>query len=362
VLKKKPMLWLSLLLAFGLVAAACGSDDDTSSDSTDTTSADGGGSTDCPEAEGDVIISGSSTVEPISARVGELLEDCGSGILATVDGPGTGDGFQLFCAGETEISDASRPISDEEVAACEESSIEFIELKVGIDGIAVMTNPANEVECLSFADLYALIGPESEGFESWSDAQDLAAELGSDTTFPDASLDITAPGEESGTYDSFNEIVFGDISEARAEAGAITEDQIETTRKDYSSQADDNAIIAGIEGSESSLGWVGFAFAEEAGDGVTEIAISAEPGGECIEPTAETIADNTYPISRNLYIYVNAALAEENEALSQFVDFYLSDTGIASVAEVGYVELAAEELEATRSVWENRETGTRDGG
>lgn len=351
-LKKKPMLWLSLLLAFGLVATACSSDDeDTSSDATD---ADGGGSADCPDAEGDVIISGSSTVEPISARVGELLEDCGSGVLATVDGPGTGDGFQLFCAGETDISDASRPIKEEEAQACADEGVEFIELKIGIDGIAVMTSPDNAVECLSFADLYALVGPESEGFEDWSDAQDLATELGSDTTFPDASLDITGPGEESGTYDSFTEIVFADISEARAESGDITEDQIETTRKDYSSQTDDNAIIAGVEGSSSSLGWVGFAFAEEAGDGVTEIAIAAEPGGECVAPTAETIADNTYPISRNLYIYVNAAAAEESEAVSAYVDFYLSDTGIASVADVGYVQLAPDELEATRTAWADR--------
>jgi phosphate transport system substrate-binding protein len=224
-----------------------------------------------------------------------------------------------------------------------------------------MTTPDNEIECLSFADLYALIGPESEGFNDWSDAQELATELGSDTTFPDASLDITAPGEESGTYDSFIEIALADIAEARVEEGAIDEDEAETVRKDYSSQSDDNAIIAGIEGSEAGLGWVGFAFAEEAGDQVTEIPISAEPGGECVTPTAETIADNTYPISRNLYIYVNAGLAEENEALSSFVDFYLSDEGIASVAEVGYVELTPEELEATRSVWENRDTGTRDG-
>jgi phosphate transport system substrate-binding protein len=361
VLKKKPMLWLSLLLAFGLVAAACGSDDDDPS-SSDTTADDGGGSADCPDDEGDVIVSGSSTVQPISVRVGELLEDCGSGIAATVDGPGTGDGFALFCAGDTDISDASRPIDEEEAAACADAGIEFIELKVGIDGIAVLTSPDNEIECLSFADLYALIGPESEDVDSWSDAQDLATELGSDTTFPDASLDITAPGEESGTYDSFTEIVFGDISEARLEEGAITEEEVETARKDYSSQSDDNAIITGIEGSEAGLGWVGFAFAEQAGDEVTEIPISAEPGGECIAPTAETIADNTYPISRSLYIYVNAGLAEENPALASFVDFYLSDTGIQAVTEVGYVALAPDELEATRTVWADRETGTREAG
>jgi phosphate transport system substrate-binding protein len=362
VLKKKPTAWLSLLLVFGLLAAACGDDDETS-DAAETDASGAETDTgDCPEAEGDVIVSGSSTVEPISARVGELLEDCGSGVLATVDGPGTGDGFQLFCAGETDISDASRPIKDEEVASCEEAGVEFVELKVGIDGIAVLTSPDNEIECLSFADLYALIGPESEGFENWTDAQALATSLGSDTTFPDAPLDITAPGEESGTYDSFMEIVFADISEAQLEAGAITEEQVETSRKDYSSQADDNAIIAGIEGAEAGLGWVGFAFAEEAGEGVTEIPITAEPGGECMAPTAETIADTSYPISRNLYIYVNAALVEENPALEGYVDYYLSDAGIAAVDEVGYVSLTAEDLEATRAVWEAKETGTRDGG
>ena len=363
-LKKKPVAWLSLLLAFGLVAAACGSDDEP--ETTEGTEADGGGeatSGDCPDVEGDVIVSGSSTVEPISARVGELMEDCGSGVAATVDGPGTGDGFELFCAGEIDIADASRPIAGDEVTSCEDGGVEFIELKVAIDGISVLTSPDNtDVECVSFADLYALLGPESEGFKDWTDAQDLGTDLSTELTYPDASLDITAPGEESGTYDSFTEIVFGDISEAQLEAGAITEDQVETSRKDYSSQADDNAIISGIEGSASSLGWVGFAFAEEAGDGVKELAVSEEPGGECVEPNAETIASNEYPISRNLYIYVNAGLVEENEALPAYVDYYLSDAGIASVAEVGYVDLTSEDLEATRAVWEGRETGTRDGG
>jgi phosphate transport system substrate-binding protein len=356
--KKKPLASLALLLAFGLAAAACGSDE---IDGSPTTIAGDGADDGCPDVEGDVLVSGSSTVEPISANVGELLEDCGSGVLATVDGPGTGDGFQLFCAGETDISDASRPIKPEEAEDCAAAGVEFIELKVAIDGIAVMTNPDNTVECLSFADLYALIGPEAEGFGRWSDAEALAQELGSDTTLPDASLDITGPGEESGTYDSFMEIVFGDISEARAEAGKITEDEVESSRKDYSSQADDNAIIAGIEGSPSSLGWVGYAFAQEAGDGVTALAISEEPGGECVEPTPETIASTEYPIARNLYIYVNAAAAEDNPAVAAYVDYYLSDEGISSVDAVGYVPLTDEDLEATRAVWEERETGTRDG-
>jgi phosphate transport system substrate-binding protein len=363
-LKKKPF-WLALLLVFGLLAAACGDDDDAGETTDDTEATDeGAGSTEgCPtDVEGDVIISGSSTVEPISAAVGDLLEDCGSGVLATVDGPGTGDGFELFCNDEIDIADASRPIDEDEAAACEANGVDYVELKIGIDGISVLTSPANDtIECLSFVDLYALIGPEAEDFTNWSDAQALATELGSSTQFPDAPLDITAPGEESGTYDSFVDIVFGDVSEARAEAGHITEDQVETARKTYSSQADDSAIISGIEGSDSSLGWVGFAFAEEAGDEVTEIAISEEPGGTCVEPTPETIASNEYPIARDLYIYVNAANADENEAVSAYVDYYLSDEGIAAVTDVGYVAVTAEDLATTRAAWEARTSDTSAG-
>jgi phosphate transport system substrate-binding protein len=357
--KKKPIVWLSLLLAFGLVAAACGDDDDTAGD---TTGGDGASAEACPaDVEGELTISGSSTVEPISAAVGEKLLDC-SGIGATVDGPGTGDGFKLFCAGDTDISDASRPIKDEEAQACADAGIEFIELKVGFDGISVLTNPANDsVECLSFEDLYALVGPEAEGVDNWQDATALATELGSTTELPDAELVVTAPGAESGTYDSFLEIAFKSIAEARVEAGKITEDQIATARPDYASQADDTAIIAAMEASDTPLGWVGFAFAEEAGDKVTEIAVSKEPGGECIAPSAETIADGTYPLSRSLYIYVNAAAADENPAVASYVDYYLSDEGIASVAEVGYVDLPADQLDATRATWEARTVGTTAG-
>jgi phosphate transport system substrate-binding protein len=355
--KKKRFAWLAVLLAFGLVAAACGDDDDTGSG--DGGSDDAAASGDCPaDVEGDIVVSGSSTVEPISTAVGEKLLDC-SGIAATVDGPGTGDGFELFCAGETDISDASRPISEEEVAACEDAGIDFVELKIAFDGISVLTNPANDgVECLNFADLYALFGPEAEGVDSWSGAQALATELGSATELPDADLTITAPGAESGTYDSFNEIVFGDISEARAEAGKITEDQIETSRPDYASQADDTAIIAAMEAEDTPFGFVGFAFAEEAGDQVKEITVAPEAGTDCVEPSAETIADGSYPISRSLYIYVNAANAEENPAVAGFVDFFLSDEGIASVNEVGYVDLPDDQLQAARDAWEARTVGT----
>jgi phosphate transport system substrate-binding protein len=216
--------------------------------------------------------------------------------------------------------------------------------------MTVLTHPNNDsVECLSFADLYALIGPEAEGFENWSDAQQLASELGSSTEFPDEPLDLTGPGTESGTYDSFIEIALTDIAEAQG----LPEDQLETTRPDYASSADDNTIVSNIEASDTSLGWVGFAFAENAGDSVKEIPISAEPGGDCVEPSADTIANGSYPLSRTLYIYVNKAKAADNEAVSAYVDFYLD--GLSEWVEAtGYVPLPEEQASETMSTWESR--------
>jgi phosphate transport system substrate-binding protein len=329
-------------LSLSIVAAACGGDDAAGTDG--GTGATGGG-----DLSGTILVSGSSTVLPISSLVAELFnEEVAPNVAITVDGPGTGDGFELFCAGETDVSDASRPIEQEEIDACTENGIEYIELEVAIDGIAVMTNPANDaVTCLNQADLYSLFGPESEGFASWSDANELAAEVGGTGNFPDAPLEITAPGEESGTYDSFIEINgFEDLALERG----IAEDEAAALRKDYQPSPDDNVIIAAMEGADAPLGFVGFAYAEEAGDAVKEIEIDG--GSGCVAPTTETIADGSYPISRSLYIYINAAKAAENPALTEFVEFYLSDTGLVDVvSEVGYVGLPAERIEATRSAW-----------
>jgi len=300
--------------------------------------------------DGAVTVSGSSTVEPISIRVAELFESVQPGVIVDVDGPGTGDGFKLFCAGDTDISNASRQIKGKEAEACAEAGIEYTELVVGIDGIAVLTNVANEVECLSYADMYALIGSESIGFESWADANELAGEIGGSGGFPDAPLDLTAPGEESGTYDSFVEIVLEHIGEGRVEAGFISEDEAVRTRPDYSSSADDNVILQNVLGSPSSLGWVGFAFAANATD-VKLIDIAEEAGGDCVSATEATIASGQYPISRALYIYVNNANAAANPALQAYVDYYM-DVGLdVAVAEVGYVTLGADALAETRSNW-----------
>jgi len=334
---------LSIVLSLGLVAAACGGDDD------DTASDTGDASGEAGAASGEVNVSGSSTVLPISTAAGEAFMAENGDATVNVDGPGTGDGFELFCNGETDISDASRPIDDEEAALCEENGVEYVELQVANDGMAVMTNPNNSVECLSFADLYALIGPESEGFSTWADAEPIASELGSSTEFPDATLDLTGPGTESGTYDSFVEVVLTPIAEERG----VPEDEAEATRPDYDASPDDNVIIQNIESSDTSLGWVGFAYAEQAGEGVTEVPVAAEPNGDCVEPSAETIADGTYPLSRPLFIYVSSAAAEENGAVVPFVDFYLEN--LAEFVEgAGYVALPDEQVSEVITGWEGR--------
>ena len=213
--------------------------------------------------------------------------------------------------------------------------------------MSILTSVNNTaVSCLSFADLYALVGPESTGFGRWSDGAAIAKELGSNTVLPDAELKITGPGEESGTFDSFVELALAKIAEARGRKG-------ETTRPDYTASPNDNAIIEGISGSDTSLGWVGFAFAEENKDKVNEIQVSKDVNGSCVAPTAETIANGSYPLSRGLYIYVNKAKAASNAALAAYVDYYLAPGTIAAVLEtVPFVNLAADALAETRSAWE----------
>jgi phosphate transport system substrate-binding protein len=280
--------------------------------------------------------------------VGEAFDGANPGVATSVEGPGTGDGFARFCAGETDISDASRAISDEEIATCGDADIEYVELHVATDGLSVLTSVDNDaVSCLAFTDLYALLGPESEGFANWSDANDLAAELGApNAPYPDEPLVITAPGEESGTYDTFVEFVIADISEERLGADN------DFTRADYNASPNDNVIIDGISDNPTSLGWVGYAFYVANSDVVKALEVDSGESG-CVAPSPETIASFEYPISRPLFIYVKTNDLASRPDLVAFVDYYLSDDGLTSVADAGYIDLPAEDIEATRSAWES---------
>jgi phosphate transport system substrate-binding protein len=327
--------WASVLIGLvtlTMVAAACGDDP----------SGNGGGS----DLSGSLNISGSSTVEPITSLVSEKFRTANPGVDIAVEGPGTSDGFELFCNGETDLQDASRPIDEDEVTACIENGIEPIELEIALDALSVVGSPSNTISCMNFGDLYALFGPESEGFTSWSDANALAEEVGGNGGFPDQPLTIVAPGDESGTYGSFIDLVgTDDLAEERG----VSEDIAGDLRPDYQISADDNVIIDNAAGTEGGLGFVGFAYAENAGDTIKEFEVDGGDG--CVAPSPDAVIDGSYPLGRSLYIYVNPTKLEENPALQPFVDFYLTDEGLASVEEVEYIGLPDDRIQATRDAW-----------
>jgi phosphate transport system substrate-binding protein len=373
-------------LALTLVAAACGSDDDdtattdapaatdapatTDEEMTETTDGDMTETTDGDMADGgdisgSIVITGSSTVEPINIAAGSAFADLNSSVAVNVSGPGTGDGFAQFCNGEADVTGASRSIRAEEIENCEASGIEFVELQVAVDGLSVITSVENDaVECLSFVDLYALLGPDATGLGNWSDASAAADEIAAtvtdlgavNTPYPDAALTVTAPGEESGTFDSFVEIVIESVGEELGVEDA-------NVRPDYTASPNDNVIIEGIASNPTSLGWVGFAFVEENLDTIKPLQVDGGDG--CVEPTPETIASGEFPIARPLFIYVSVPALEENAALESFVDFYVNEAITTLVGsdegQVPYVALNDELLATTQGVWEARETGTREG-
>jgi len=318
------------------------------------------GSTLAQDVEGSVDISGSSTVEPISLLVAEEFNFANPNWTYRVNGPGTTAGFEQFCNGETDISDASRSIREVEVENCTAGGVTPIELKIGIDGLAVIASTQNDsIECLNFTDLYAIFGVESDGVRTWEDVAALASELGSTTAgWPSGDLSITAPGDESGTWGSFIEIALEDIQEARAEAGNEAAAVDPSTRKPgdiYVASPNDNVIIDGVGGNPNGIGFVGYAFAVNNADRVRMIPIDGGDGN-CIGPDEQTVADNTYPIARDLYIYpdqgrIDPSSESFNAALAPYVDYYLSEEGQSLVSIAGYVQIAPDALAQMQAVW-----------
>ncbi len=320
------------VLTLILVSTACGGD------------ANGGAGG--ADLAGSLSISGSSTVEPITSLVAENFRSSNPGVDIVVNGPGTSDGFALLCNGETDMNDASRQIKDEEIALCQENGIDYLELAIAKDALTVVGNPDNPVDCLSLGDLYALFGPESQGFEDWSQANALAQEVGGNGGFPEVPLTIVAPGEESGTYGSFIDLATKSIAEERGQ------DPDDVLRPDYQISADDNVIIDSAGGTPGGLGFVGFAYAQNAGGSVREFQI--DDGGGCVAPSEDTVNDGTYPLGRTLYVYVGREKLAGNDALEAFVDFYLSDEGLAAATDVGYIALPGSDLDTSRATWDSR--------
>ena len=312
------------------------------------------------DVEGFVDVSGSSTVEPISLIMAEEFNFMNPNWTYRVNGPGTTAGFEQFCNGETDISDASRGIKDQEVENCAANGITPVELKIGIDGLAVFVSTQNDsIECLNFTDLYAIFGVESDDIRTWEDAAAFAAELGSETaSWPSGDIAITAPGDESGTWGSFIEITLEDLQEERAEAGNAGAEGEPYTRQPgdiYVASPNDNVIIDGVGGNPNGIGFVGYAYAVNNSDRVRMVPIDGGDG-QCIAPDEETVAANSYPIARDLFIYpeqgrIDPASESYNPALAPFVDFYVTAEGQELVSVAGYVQLAEEALAETQAAW-----------
>ncbi len=268
---------------------------------------------------GTVTIDGSSTVAPLMEGAADLYRVAEPGVNVTVGTSGTGGGFEKFCAGETDISNASRPIKDEEAALCEENGIAYQEITVANDGLSVVVNPDNDwATCLSVEQLNTMWAPASEGVVmSWNQI---------DASFPDEKLTLFGPGTDSGTFDYFTDEING-------EEGA--------SRTDYSPSEDDNVLVSGVSAEVGASGYFGLSYALENADKVK--LVDVDSGAGCITPSDETVSNGTYtPLSRPLFVYVNKANYAENPALAAFTAFLVANSGEAAAA-AGFIGLTAEQ-------------------
>ncbi|MDX6647157.1 MAG: phosphate transport system substrate-binding protein, partial [Miltoncostaeaceae bacterium] len=273
----------------------------------------GGGSGGGSDLSGNILIDGSSTVAPLTSAAAEGFAADNSGVNITVGTSGTGGGFERFCAGETDISDASRAIKDDEKTACADKGIEYEELRVASDGITLVTKKGVDVGTtdLTLAQLKAIWSPGST-IKNWKDVPG--------GTFKDLRMTLAGPGSQSGTYDFFNEAVLG-----KDAAG-----QVIASRQDYSASEDDNVTVRAVEGATAGLGYFGFSYFEENMDALQDFSVDG------VAPSPETITNGSYPLSRPLFIYVKKdALARPEVAA--FVRYYL-ENAIQLAADNQFVE------------------------
>lgn len=265
---------------------------------------------------GAVTADGSSTVAPLAEAAADFFRDIEPGVNVTVATSGTGGGFKAFCAGETDISDASRPIKDEEAAECEANGIGYTEIVIANDGLAVVVNPENDwADDLTVEQLNKIWAPESEGVVlSWADV---------DPSFPDVPLALFGAGTDSGTFDYFTDAVNG-------EEGAI--------RADYSPSEDDNITVQGVAGEPGGIGFFGLSYVEENADLIKAVTV------EGVYPTVETVQDGTYtPLGRPLFIYVADASYTDKPQVKAFVDYFVSEA--VTIAEAAlFVPLTDEQI------------------
>ena len=311
------LLVLAVMASLAFVVAACGDDDEDNGNGAAAAEESSGGG----DLSGTIKIDGSSTVAPLSEAAAELFKEENPGVNITVGTSGTGGGFEAFCRGETDISDASRQIEEDEVAACEKAGIEQEELTVANDALSVIVNPENDwAECLTVDQLNKAWGPDSKA-KSWKDV---------DPSFPDEELALFGPGTDSGTFDYFTEAVNGEEGAQRSDYNNIGED--------------DNAAVTGVSGTKGGMGYLGFSFVQQNVDKIKPAPIENE-SGDCVEPSLETVQDGSYtPLARELYVYPSAEALQRPEVLA-FLQFYIENAeAIAEQAQfIGLTEEQATE-------------------
>ena len=297
------MVVMSLVMVF---ASACGNNSGNTENSGSTNS-DG-------EVSGDVLMDGSSTVFPIMEAVAEEYASAQPDVKVSVGVSGSGGGFEKFAAGETDMSNASRPIKEEEVSALEEAGIEFTEFEIAKDGLSIVVNSENDwVDQLTIDELKMIWTGEAT---MWSDVN---------SEWPEEKIELFSPGTDSGTYDYFNEVVLED----------------EQMVKEATLSEDDNVLVNGVTGSKNGMAFFGYAYYLENKDSLNVIPI-VNGDGEAIEPNAETIQDGSYePLSRPLFTYVKHSAVTDNPAVYDFTKYALENAGDMAEA-VGYVALPEE--------------------
>ena len=302
------------VLVFTVPAAGCGRErpaDEAVTETTDT------GAFAEEELSGTVRADGSSTLGPYVTYAAEQFQKQESGVRVTVGISGTGGGFERFCHGETDLSNASRPIKDEEKALCEKEDIDFTELQIANDGIAVVANPKNDwADCLTVEQLKKIWEPKSK-VDSWKDVA---------PSFPDEKLSLYGAGTDSGTFDYFTDAIVG-------EEGA--------SRSDYTATEDDNVTVTGVSGERGGLGYFGLSYLESNRGKLNDVEIDGGDG--CVAPTTQTVQDGSYePLSRPLFVYVKASSLERLE-VGAFVQFMLDNQESIAKAAL-FVPLTDEQL------------------
>ena len=328
--KQQSIRFIAGCLALSLVACGGGGNEET------TAPTEGEGAEAGAGVSGDVLVDGSSTVFPISEAMAEEFMNANSESRVTVGVSGSGGGFKKFCAGETDISNASRPIKQKEIDLCTEAGIEFVELPVAFDGVSVVVSKDNDwAACLKPDELGKMWETGAEGkISKWNQVR---------ADFPDSELSLYGPGTDSGTYDYFTDATTGEEGESRG---------------DYTASEDDNVIVQGVSADSGGLGFFGYAYYAENKDKLKVVEIeNAE--GECVSPSEASIADGTYnPLARPIFIYVSTKSLEEKPAVKAFVDFHLAKDNESLISEVGYVPLPSNLAEKTTTRFGEKTVGS----